>query len=97
MPRLWRDGVRRRERCRLALSGRRRRPGPFYCADHAIAPGDTVRDRETGSRLTVVDVSEYRADAVEIRAADCTVAEYETNEAYDPNVPVVAAVYPTPP
>ncbi|TYT63662.1 SWIM zinc finger family protein [Natrialba swarupiae] len=69
-------------------------PGPFYCADHAIAPGDTVRDRETGSRLTVVDVSEYRADAVEIRAADCTVAEYETNEAYDPNVPVVAAVYP---
>ncbi|RQG95100.1 SWIM zinc finger family protein [Natrarchaeobius chitinivorans] len=68
--------------------------GPFYCDAHAIAPGDTVRDRETGGRLTVVDVSDRRADAVRIRAADCTVAEYETNAAYDPDVPVVAAVYP---
>ncbi len=67
---------------------------PFYCDDHAISPGDTVVDRETGDRLTVVDVSELRADAVEIGAADCTVAEYGTNENYDPDVPVVGAVYP---
>ncbi len=69
-------------------------PAPFYCDRHTISPGDTVLDRETGDRLTVVDVSELRADAVEIGAADCTVAEYGTNEAYDPDVPVVGAVYP---
>ncbi|ELZ19217.1 zinc finger SWIM domain-containing protein [Natrinema limicola JCM 13563] len=67
---------------------------PFYCDDHTISPGDTVVDRETGDRLTVVDVSELRADAVEIEAADCTVAEYATNDGYDPDVPVVGAVYP---
>ena len=68
--------------------------GPFYCEEHTIRPGDTVRDRETGDRLTVVDVSDYRADAVEIADADQTVAEYATNEGYDPDVPVVGAVYP---
>ncbi|QLG49913.1 SWIM zinc finger family protein [Natrinema halophilum] len=67
---------------------------PFYCADHEIFPSDTVVDRETGDRLTVVDVSELRADAVEIGAADTTVAEYATNENYDPDVPVVGAIYP---
>ncbi|WP_049910419.1 SWIM zinc finger family protein [Natrinema gari] len=67
--------------------------GPFYCADHAIAPGDGVIDRETGDRLTVVDVSDLRADAVELEAAGCTVAEYGTNEGYEPDVPVVGAVY----
>lgn len=68
--------------------------GPYYCPNHEIRPGDTVRDRETGDRLTVVDVSNLRADAVYIREADCTVAEYGTNEGYDPDVPVVGAVYP---
>ncbi len=67
---------------------------PFYCGAHTIWPGDTVIDRETGDRLTVVDVSDLRADAVEIGAADTTVAEYATNERYDPDVPVVGAVYP---
>lgn len=67
---------------------------PFYCDEHAIFPGDTVIDRETGDRLTVVDVSDLRADAVEIGAADCTVAEYATNENYESDVPVVGAVYP---
>ncbi|WP_222915829.1 SWIM zinc finger family protein [Natrinema sp. SYSU A 869] len=66
---------------------------PFYCDEHTLIPGDTVVDRETGDRLTVVDVSELRADAVELKAADCTVAEYGTNEAYKPDVPVVGAVY----
>lgn len=67
---------------------------PFYCEEHAIRPGDVVVDRETGDRLTVVDVSDLRADAVEIGAVDATVAEYATNEGYDPDVPVVGAVYP---
>ncbi|APW97190.1 hypothetical protein CHINAEXTREME_05130 [Halobiforma lacisalsi AJ5] len=67
---------------------------PAYCDEHAIYPGAPVVDRETGDRLTVVDVSEYRADAVEIPAADRTVADYWTNEDYDPDVPVVGAVYP---
>ena len=69
-------------------------PGPFYCEQHTIWPGDTVVDRETGDRLTVVDVSVLRADAVRVDAAGCTVAEYGTNENYDPDVPVVGAVYP---
>lgn len=69
-------------------------PAPFYCDEHAIYAGDTVVDRETGDRLTVVDVSELRADAVEIGAADTTVADYETNADYDPDVPVVGAIYP---
>lgn len=69
-------------------------PGPYYCENHVLRPGDTVVDRETGDRLTVVDVSVLRADAVRIDAADCTVAEYGTNENYDPDVPVVGAVYP---
>ncbi len=67
---------------------------PRYCDEHAIRPGDAVRDRETGDRVTVVDISDLRADAVEIREADCTVAEYGTNERYEPDVPVVGAVYP---
>ena len=69
-------------------------PGPHYCIAHTLWPGDTVRDRETNDRLTVVDVSDLRADAVTIREADCTVAEYGTNDTYDPDVPVVGAVYP---
>ena len=67
---------------------------PYYCDEHTIYPGDTVIDRETGDRLTVVDVSELRADTVEIGAADCTVAEYATNDGYEPDVPVVGAIYP---
>ena len=69
-------------------------PEPIYCETHRLYPGDVVRDRETDDRLTVVDVSEYRADAVRIPEAACTVAEYATNTDYDPDVPVVGAVYP---
>jgi hypothetical protein len=68
--------------------------GPTYCEEHAIWPGDRVIDRETGDRLTVVDVSELRADAVRLRATGNTVAEYATNANYDADVPVVGAVYP---
>ncbi|QSX00751.1 SWIM zinc finger family protein [Haloterrigena alkaliphila] len=67
---------------------------PFYCEEHALHPGDAVVDRETGDRLTVVDVSDLRADAVGIGGTDTTVAEYATNEDYEPDVPVVGAVYP---
>ncbi len=67
---------------------------PFYCERHRIYPGATVRDRETNDRLTVVDVSDLRADYVRIPDAGSTVAEYGTNEEYDPDTPVVGAVYP---
>ncbi|WP_255169168.1 SWIM zinc finger family protein [Natrononativus amylolyticus] len=68
--------------------------GPFYCPAHTVFPGDAVRDRETGDHLTVVDVSDLRADAVHITAADTTVADYGTNDRYDPDDPVVGAIYP---
>lgn len=69
---------------------------PPYCDDHVVYPGDRVRDRETGDQLTVVDVSNRRADAVRIttRDAETTVADYATNANYDGNVPVVGAIYP---
>ncbi|WP_254766140.1 SWIM zinc finger family protein [Salinilacihabitans rarus] len=69
-------------------------PGPFYCEEHTLYPGDVARDRETDARLTVVDVSDLRADAVRVGDDGTTVAEYATNENYDPDVPVVGAVYP---
>ena len=69
-------------------------PEPVYCAEHALRPGDTARDRETEDRLTVVDVSDLRADYVRIREAACIVAEYGSNDGYGPDVPVVGAVYP---
>ncbi len=69
-------------------------PEPVYCDRHTIYPGDTVRDRETGDRLVAVGESPRRADHVRITAADCTVAEYGTNDRYDPDVSVVGAVYP---
>lgn len=68
--------------------------GPVYCEAHTLEPGDAAVDRESGARVTVVDVSVLRADYVRIREADCTVADHPTNEAYDPDEPVVAAVYP---
>lgn len=68
--------------------------GPIYCDAHEISPGDTVRDRETGDHLTVVDDSELRADYVRIPEASCTVAEYGTNADYESDAPVVGAVYP---
>ena len=69
-------------------------PGPVYCGAHELAPGDLARDRETDAAVTVVDVSALRADAARIPEAEVTVAEYGTNESYDPDVPVVGAVYP---
>ncbi len=68
--------------------------GPFYCERHRLAAGDRVVDRETGDRLVVVAVSDLRSDAVQIGEADCSVAEYATNENYQPDEPVVGAIFP---
>ncbi|WP_247730146.1 SWIM zinc finger family protein [Halovivax limisalsi] len=67
---------------------------PVYCEAHALSPGDRARDRESGATVTVVDVSDRRADATRISSTGETVAAYETNERYDPDEPVVAAVFP---
>ncbi len=67
---------------------------PVYCDRHVLEPGDRARDRETDAVVTVVDVSNRRADATRIPETGDTVADYETNETYDGDVPVVAAVFP---
>lgn len=69
-------------------------PEPHLCGDHALAVGDRAWDRETEKVVLVVGVSPERADAVRIPDQDVTVAGYESNAAYPPNDPVVAAVYP---
>lgn len=67
---------------------------PVYCEEHSLTPGDRVRDRETGTVVTVVGVSDRRADETWIAAADATVADYPTNRTYPPSDSVVAVVYP---
>ena len=68
--------------------------GPHYCSIHALRPGAFVRDRETGDRLLVVDISDRRADQVRIGESAYSVATYPNNRGYDPNDVVVGAVYP---
>ncbi|AGB14901.1 SWIM zinc finger-containing protein [Halovivax ruber XH-70] len=68
--------------------------GPVYCDRHTLSPGDLARDRETDARVTVVAVSDRRADATAVPATGEPVADYGTNSGYDGDVPVVAAVYP---
>ncbi|MFC3959006.1 SWIM zinc finger family protein [Halovivax cerinus] len=68
--------------------------GPVYCDRHALSPGDAARDRETDALVTVVSVSDRRADATAVPATGESVAKYGTNAEYDGDVPVVAAVYP---
>lgn len=69
---------------------------PHLCEDHDLQPGDAVVDRETGDLLVVVHVTDKRADQVEIGDDGTTVADYPTNEGYDPSEPVVEALYPLP-
>jgi len=66
--------------------------GARLCDRHAFAPGEVVRDRETGTRLVIVAVTTERADAYRTEAGR-TVAEYVTNADYGPHEPVVEAVY----
>jgi hypothetical protein len=71
-------------------------PGPHFCEECGLEPGETVVDRETGDLLVVVRTTGRRADEVEITDHDCTVAAYSTNEAYRPDDVVVEAMYPVP-
>lgn len=66
---------------------------PFLCSACALEPGERVVDRETGDALIVSRVTDRRADEVWIEAADCTVAEYPTNQRYPSDDLVVEAVY----
>jgi hypothetical protein len=67
---------------------------PHYCRAHDLRPGTVVRDRETGDRLLVVTVSDRRADRVRVGESAYSVATYPNNHGYDPDDPVVGAVYP---
>lgn len=67
---------------------------PDYCRAHDLRPGTVVRDRETGDRLLVVTVSDRRADRVRVGESAYSVATYPNNRGYDPDGPVVGAVYP---
>lgn len=68
--------------------------GPALCEHCAFEPGELATDRETGDLVVVVRATDDRADAVEIDAADCTVAEYPTNDGYPRDDPVVEVAYP---
>ncbi|MFB6080999.1 MAG: SWIM zinc finger family protein [Haloferacaceae archaeon] len=66
--------------------------GPQLCARHERAPGDVVRDRETGGLLVVSETTTERAD--EHRTGEGRlVADYPTNADYGAHEPVVLAVY----
>jgi hypothetical protein len=68
-------------------------PTPHLCGACAIEPGEVVVDRETGDRLVVARVTDRRADETLVTAADCTVADYPTNDGYPPEDLVVEATY----
>ena len=68
-------------------------PEPHLCGTCQLDPGDIVLDRETGDRFVAARVTARRADKVPIRAADCTVADYPTNEGYPTDDLVVEATY----
>lgn len=66
--------------------------GPALCPDHALDPGELVRDRETGKLLVVVERTRRRAD--EATTDDGRViASFESNADYGDHEPVVEAVY----
>ncbi|MDS0281846.1 SWIM zinc finger family protein [Haloarcula onubensis] len=87
---------RERARCDLCGSvtfvGRDASP-PHRCRHCELVPGDVVLDRETGDRLVVARVTDERADEWVIRATGETVAEYERNDGYPTDDPVVEATY----
>jgi len=67
-------------------------PDPVYCETCTLQPGTFVRDRERGDLLVVVETTRRRAR--DVRVGDHTVADYPTNEGYDPDDVVVDVVYP---
>jgi hypothetical protein len=68
--------------------------GPPLCEECAFDPGDLARDRETGDLVVVVATTDERADERTIPDTGVTVADYETNDGYPADDPVVEAVYP---
>lgn len=80
-----------------AACGRRRalpEDGPGLCDDCRFDAGDVVRDRETGDVVVVARVTDTPADEWRVEGADHTVADYETNDGYPDDDPVVEVVYP---
>jgi hypothetical protein len=68
--------------------------GPALCDDCRFERGDAVRDRETGDLVVVVGVTDTPASEWPIAGTGRTVADYETNDGYPANDPVVEVVYP---
>ncbi|PSP97248.1 hypothetical protein BRC89_11800 [Halobacteriales archaeon QS_4_70_19] len=68
--------------------------GPAYCRGCRLEPGDLATDRETGDAVLVASVTDERADGVEVGDTGQSVADYETNEGYPRDDPVVEVVYP---
>jgi hypothetical protein len=81
-----------------------RESAPAVCDRCRLPPGTTVRDRETGDLLVVVETTDERADEVSVPArgdtldaygdGETTVADYPNNDHYPHADPVVRAVYP---
>lgn len=67
---------------------------PAFCRACRLEPGDLATDRETGDAVLVVRVTDERADAVEVDGTGRSVADYETNDGYPADDPVVEVVYP---
>jgi len=72
------------------------RSDPVYCDACTLAPGEPVRDRETGDVLVVVQSTAHRATQVAVPGTDHSVAAHPGNEAYHPADTVVEAMYPLP-
>ncbi len=68
--------------------------GPPVCSDCRLERGDIATDRETGETVVVYRTIDETADERFLEAADCTVAEYPTNDGYPASDPVVEVVYP---
>jgi hypothetical protein len=66
---------------------------PHLCRNCRLETGDIVRDRETGDRLVVTDVTETPADGWTIETTGGTVADYDTNDGYPPDDLIVLATY----
>ncbi|MFC7176512.1 SWIM zinc finger family protein [Halosegnis marinus] len=64
------------------------------CDDCRYEAGDAVRDRETGDLVVVAAVHDTPADEWLVAGTDRTVADYETNDGYPTDDPVVEVVYP---
>lgn len=67
--------------------------GPQLCKGHTPAPGDLVRDRESGKLLIVTGLTSDRADERIVQKRDQSVADFASNANYGDHETVVEAVY----